>query len=128
MEARQNELHMRVITTLFRVAIMIINSLASGLFPVAALYAYTYLYGHRLSIDVIFPALQLFGKLESSLREIPNLITTLLNAYIAVGRLEDFMSEENKEQRDDDFGIDPSSLELIDCTFAWPSTPLLKMT
>lgn len=123
MEARQNELHMRVITTLFRVAIMIINSLASGLFPVAALYAYTYLYGHRLSIDVIFPALQLFGKLESSLREIPNLITTLLNAYIAVGRLEDFMSEENKEQRDDDFGIDPSSLELIDCTFAWPGTP-----
>ncbi|KAE9974569.1 hypothetical protein BLS_003081 [Venturia inaequalis] len=122
MEARQHELYMRVVTTLFRTAITVINSLASGLFPVAALYAYTFLYGHRLSIDVIFPALQLFGKLESSLREIPGLITTLLNAYISVGRIEDFMNEENKESKAADTSIDLSSLELIDCTFAWPGT------
>lgn len=122
MEARQHELYMRIITTLFRTAITVINSLASGLFPVAALFAYTFLYGHRLSIDVIFPALQLFGKLESSLREIPGLITTLLNAYISVGRIEDFMNEENKESKIVDPSIDPSSLELIDCTFVWPGT------
>ncbi|TLD32087.1 ABC transporter [Venturia nashicola] len=120
MEARQHELYMRVVTTLFRTVITLVNSLASGLFPVAALYAYTFLYGHRLSIDVIFPALQLFGKLESSLREIPGLITTLLNAYISVGRIEDFMNEDNKESKAADPSVDPSSLELIDCTFAWP--------
>lgn len=122
MEARQHELYMRVVTTLFRTIITVINSLASGLFPVAALYAYTFLYGHRLSIDVIFPALQLFGKLESSLREIPGLITTLLNAYISVGRIEDFMNEENKEFKATDPSIGASSLELVDCTFAWPGT------
>ncbi|QDS76977.1 hypothetical protein FKW77_005636 [Venturia effusa] len=122
MEARQHELNMRIVTTLFRVATTVVNSLASGLFPVAALYAYTFLYGHRLSIDVIFPALQLFGKLESSLREIPNLITTLLNAYISVGRIEDFMEEENKKPKFAGSGVDPFSLELVNCTFSWPGT------
>ena len=122
MESRQNELNLRVITSLWRALISFINIFASGLFPVAAFYAYTVWAGLPLRIDIAFPALQLFRMLERSLREIPNLITTLLNAKIAVDRIEDFMSEPDKEVQDLSTDSNKSQLTLVDATFAWPGT------
>jgi hypothetical protein len=75
MESRQHELHLRVITGLWRIMINFTNTFASGLFPVVAFWAYTILSGRALRVDVAFPALQLFSMLETSLRELPNLIT-----------------------------------------------------
>jgi ABC-type bacteriocin/lantibiotic exporter with double-glycine peptidase domain len=75
MESRQHELHLRVITSLWRTMINFTNTFASGLFPVVAFWAYTILSGRALRVDVAFPALQLFSMLETSLRELPNLIT-----------------------------------------------------
>ncbi|EKV07010.1 ABC bile acid transporter, putative [Penicillium digitatum PHI26] len=97
MDARQHELNIRIITSLWSILIRFTNSFASGVFPVVALYAYTLLAGHELRIDIIFPALQLFTMLETRLRDIPGLITSLINAFIALGRIEDFMSEPDKE-------------------------------
>ncbi|KAL8818729.1 MAG: hypothetical protein Q9223_002701 [Gallowayella weberi] len=123
MRARQQELRLFVVTGLWRNTINVVNSLASGLFPVAAFYAYTALAGQPLRIDVAFPALQLFAMLENSLRAVPNLITVLLNANIAVGRIEDFMNEPDK---DDAFPTsDPrirSGLMVRDASFVWPGT------
>ena len=122
MQARQHELNLRVITSLWGVLIKFTNNLASGMFPVAAFYAYTVLAGQPLRIDIAFPALQLFSMLEGSLRDIPNLITVLLNAKVAVGRIEDFMEESNK----DDVILQPQGampeLELQCASFAWPGT------
>lgn len=128
MTARQYELNLWVVTQLWGRLIQLSNSLGSQLFPVFAFFAYTWLTDHNLSIDIIFPALQLFGKLDSSLREIPGLITDLLNAYVAVQRLEDFMAETDREKHDTDESIEPSSIELIDCDFAWPgnTSPVLR--
>jgi ABC-type multidrug transport system fused ATPase/permease subunit len=123
-EARQHELYLRVATNLWSLLITCTNSLGSNMLPVFALYAYTFLAGNRLSIDVIFPALQLFNKLDSSLRDIPGLITTLLNAYIAVGRLEDFMTEPDRDEAKVDTTIESGSIQLVDCDFAWPGTTL----
>ena len=121
--ARQRELNWRVVTALWTALVFFFNFFSGGLFPVATLYAYTVLAGRPLSIDIIFPALQLFGMLEGSLRAIPNWITTLLNAYIAMGRIEDFMEEPNKP----DFAIDTNisedpKLSLRNASFAWPGT------
>lgn len=92
-----------------------------AVFPVAAFYAYTVWAGQRLSIDVAFPALTLFNMLEGALRQIPDLITTLLNTKIAVDRIEDFMSEPDRE---DAFlrGIEAQDrhLSVVNGTFAWP--------
>ena len=96
MEARQHELNLRVVTGVWGLLISFTNAFASGLFPVAAFYAYTVWADQALRIDVAFPALQLFSMLESNLRDIPNLITVLLNAKVAIGRIEDFMSESDK--------------------------------
>lgn len=119
MDARQYELNLRIITSLWGILINFTNTLASGMFPVAAFWAYTYLAGQPLRIDIAFPALQLFTMLETNLREIPGLITALLNAYIAVGRLEAFMSEPNMVETEV-IPIADTQLELKHASFAWP--------
>ncbi|TVY34010.1 ATP-dependent bile acid permease, partial [Lachnellula subtilissima] len=119
MEARQHELTLRIITALWRILIAFTNSFASGMFPVVAFYAYTVWAGQPLTVDVAFPALQLFSMMETSLREVPNLITVLLNAKVSVARLEEFMSEPEKENADTGQGLN-AKLEMKDASFAWP--------
>jgi ABC-type multidrug transport system fused ATPase/permease subunit len=127
MEARQHELTLRIITALWRILIAFTNSFASGMFPVVAFYAYTVWAGQPLTVDVAFPALQLFSMMETSLREVPNLITVLLNAKVSVGRLEEFMSEPEKGDAETERGLN-TKLEMKDASFAWPGAtePVLQ--
>jgi len=127
MEARQHELNLRIITSLWSILIRFINAFASGVFPVVALYAYTMLAGHELRIDIIFPALQLFTMLETRLRDIPGLITAFINASIALGRIEDFMEEPDKDKIPFDDPTNETPFQLKSCSFAWPgkTTPVL---
>ncbi|KKK17121.1 ABC transporter [Aspergillus rambellii] len=120
MDARQEELRLRILSKLWSVGILFVTAFSSGFFPVVALYAYAFLTGHRLSVDTIFPALQLFYMLESRLRAIPGLITVLINASIAMERIEDFMAEPDKETKATT--ADPGSIlfQLESCSFAWP--------
>ena len=128
MDSRQSELNLRIVTSLFNVLIRFVNTFASGLFPVVALYAYTMLAGNPLRIDIIFPALQLFTMLELRLREIPGLITVLINASIAMERIEDFMAEPDKEKQAVVAVHTESPLVLSSCYFAWPgrTSPVLS--
>ncbi len=123
MVARQHELNLRIITRLLGIMISFTNTFASGIFPVAAFYAYTVWADQPLRIDIAFPALQLFGMLEDSLHEIPRLITVLLNAKVAVDRIEDFMSEPDKEQNHHTMNSSGSEIVLRNACFAWPGTP-----
>ncbi|RFU32735.1 hypothetical protein B7463_g3630, partial [Scytalidium lignicola] len=119
MESRQNELRLRIITSIFRVLIGFTNTFSNGLFPVAAFYAYTIWAGKPLRIDIAFPALQLFSMLENTLREVPNLITVILNAKISAGRIEDFMNEPDKPDADAASSLS-GDIELKHASFAWP--------
>lgn len=143
-KARQRELNLRLITGYLGVMLNFFNSLASGMFPVVAFWAYVSLAGKPLHVDVAFPALQLFSMLESSLREVPRLITVLLNAKIAVSRIEDFVREPDKDDSNrqrvdlisgpvqDPFSSNVESLNnrltLAKASFAWPgsSCPVLR--
>jgi ABC-type multidrug transport system fused ATPase/permease subunit len=127
MDARQSELNLRIVTSLWNILIRFTNTFASGFFPVVALYAYTLLTGHPLSVDIIFPALQLFTMLETRLRDLPSLITTLINASIAIGRIEDFMAEPDKEKAAVESSAD-SPIQFESCSFAWPGrlSPVLS--
>ena len=119
LDARQKELAIRVRTKCWRVLYTFFNTLGGEMFPVAAFYAYTSLAGLPLRIDIAFPALQLFGMLQRALRRIPDLITTLLNAKIAVNRIEAFMAEPDNDSENvvllegDEFLIENAS-------FSWP--------
>jgi len=120
MLSRQRELHLRVWSGLWNAGIAFMNILASGMFPVAAFYAYTVLAGQELRVDVAFPALQLFNMLDVSLKELPGLITVLLNARIAMGRIEEFMDEPDKLEVQDEAPLEVMVPEFRDASFAWP--------
>lgn len=121
MVARQKELNLRIVVNLWRNGIRFVDKLASGLFPVIAFYAYTVWAGKPLRVDVAFPALQLFAMLDQSIQEIPDLITVILNAQVALGRLEAFMAEPNKDE--DVPQASSPELELKQASFAWPGAP-----
>jgi ABC-type multidrug transport system fused ATPase/permease subunit len=121
MSARQKELNWRIVTGLWGLLISFINSLALDLSPSIGFYAYTVIGKKPLTVDVAFPALTLFNLLTNSLQDLPNLITVLLNAYVAVGRIEDFMAEPDKDEASTPAQGD--SLSVNHATFAWPGTP-----
>ena len=119
LESRLKELHLRVLQIIFNTSLAFIMRFGSGLFPAVAFYAFTKLAGRPLSVDLIFPAIDLFRLLESYLGALPPLITTLLNAYIAMGRIEAFMAEPDKE----DAAVVPEGyddLRLENASFSWP--------
>ncbi|KAI3343048.1 ABC transporter [Ustulina deusta] len=119
MKSREAELDLRIITGLWSIAISATNLSGSTLFPVFTFFAYTYIAKQPLTVDIAFPALQLFTMLESSLKEIPNLVTVLLNAYVSLDRIEAFMAEPDKEESDSDDSM--PDIEFRDATFMWPT-------
>ncbi|KAI5918537.1 canalicular multispecific organic anion transporter 1 [Camillea tinctor] len=125
MDARAKELHLRIVTGLWSVAIAATNLAAGALFPVFSFFAYTYLAGRTLSIDVAFPALSLLMMLETSLKELPSLITVLLNASVAIGRLEAFMAEPDKEEGA--YHDTTSHIEFQDASLAWTTNRKLVL-
>jgi len=119
MDARQKELRLKVYIFLLNSAIVFINQLSSGLFPVVSFWAYTMIAGHELRIEVAFPALELFAILQANLKDIPELITVLLNASVALGRIEDYMNEPDRIEEVEASGYD-GPLELRQASFSWP--------
>ncbi|KAK3725948.1 hypothetical protein LTR37_000096 [Vermiconidia calcicola] len=117
LSARQQELNLRIITSLWNLTIAFTNTLALDLTPVIAFFAYTVIAGKPLRIDIAFPAMQLFQMLTSM----------IINAWVAVGRIEDFMAEPDKEEMHTEPMIG-DSMDIKGACFAWPgsSTPVLK--
>ncbi|KAI3551845.1 ABC transporter [Colletotrichum filicis] len=126
MVTRRHELRTRVVTGLWSIAISTLNITSGTLFPVATFFAYTFIAGKTLSVDVAFPALSLFTLLETSFKELPGLITVVLNASIAVGRIEEFMSEPDKDGVFSDHLT--NDIKFTKATFAWPGyeQPVLR--
>ncbi|KAI2629634.1 canalicular multispecific organic anion transporter 1 [Hypoxylon sp. NC1633] len=125
MQARAHELQLRIVSSLWVIGLGASNLAASALFPVFTFFAVTYIAGRPLTVDVAFPALQLFSMLESSLKELPSLIAVLLNASIAVGRLETFMREPDKEEGD--CHDSTSEVEFRGASFVWPTNGKLVL-
>ncbi|KAH9868882.1 hypothetical protein J1614_007957 [Plenodomus biglobosus] len=119
MESRQKELWFRIINIIFTTSLAFMLRFGSGLFPAVAFYAFTSLAGKPLRVDLIFPAIDLFNLLEGYLRALPQLVTTVINAYVAMGRIEDFMAEPDKQQADV-VPEETANLSLHDASFAWP--------
>jgi len=128
MESRRDELSKRIKGNIVMKAISMVNSLAAYLFPVAGFWAFAIVSKKPLTVDVAFPALDLFSTLQDSLRELPDLITVLLNARVAMMRIEKFMLEPEKEDLEEsggegEAGVCPlEELEVVlkDASFSWP--------
>ncbi|KAK5110657.1 hypothetical protein LTR62_005697 [Meristemomyces frigidus] len=119
MAARQKELNLKIVTNCWNVAISFFNTLGLDLTPVVAFGAYTLITGKPLRVDIAFPAMQLFQMMTSALRDLPNLIIVIINAWVAVGRIEDFMAEADKEEMNTEALIG-DSMAVEHGTFSWP--------
>ncbi|KXL48282.1 MAG: hypothetical protein FE78DRAFT_87378 [Acidomyces sp. 'richmondensis'] len=119
MSARQKELNLRVITNIWRVSIDFCNAIALNLTPVMAFFAYTVIAKQPLRVDIVFPAMQLFLMMTNALRDLPSLIIVLVNARVAVDRIEDFMAEPDKQEMSTEVLIG-DRMAIEDGTFGWP--------
>ncbi|KXT12621.1 hypothetical protein AC579_4220 [Pseudocercospora musae] len=125
--ARQQELLLRVISNSWNLVIGFVNTLSYDLVPVVAFFSYTVIAKKELTVDIAFPALQLFAMMTSQLRELPGLIVALINAWVAVQRIEDFMAEPQLQEMATEALIG-DKLAVDKASFAWPgaSEPVLK--
>lgn len=127
LSARQKELILRVFSAAWGLVIALINALALDLTPVAAFATYTLISKKPLTVDIAFPAMQLFSMMTSQLKELPSLIIALINAWVAMTRIEDFMAEPDLQQMATEALIG-DKLAIDKANFAWPgsTTPVLK--
>ncbi|KAF2720869.1 putative ABC transporter [Polychaeton citri CBS 116435] len=127
MDARQKELNLRIITSCWNIVITLCNNISIDLTPVVGFWAYTVVAGHQLRVDIAFPALQLFMMMNLSLRNLPSFVITWINAMVAVGRIEEYMAEPDKEETGTDTLIG-DTMALEHASFAWPGaqTAVLK--
>ncbi|KAB5578018.1 P-loop containing nucleoside triphosphate hydrolase protein [Coniochaeta sp. 2T2.1] len=130
---RQAELSKRLLSNLLNSTNVAVNQFAAYLLPVAGFFAYTVITGKPLRVEVAFPALDLFSLLQVSLRELPGLVTVLLNARVAMGRIENFMAEPDKESEslgESDRVVPPQGepkIEVKDASFSWPGSKELVL-
>jgi ABC-type multidrug transport system fused ATPase/permease subunit len=119
MSARQGELNARIVTAFLNTLSSFIMLLAGSFMPIAAFFAYTAIGSHPLTIDLIFPALQLFTSLQFRMYEIPGLFTQLMSAFVALDRIEALLNETDKETPENSSKLMNGKLTLQDCSFAW---------
>ncbi|KAK0721995.1 hypothetical protein B0T26DRAFT_850270 [Lasiosphaeria miniovina] len=131
MESRRAELTKRIMSNIISDLIKTVNSMTAYMVPVAGFMAYTLISNRPMTVDIAFPALELFTTLQNALRELPDLITVLLNARVAMQRIEKFMLEPEKEiSLDDNRDAEqdlarppgPLEIEIRDASFSWPAS------
>ena len=119
-KARQKELNLRLVSYIWSEIIIFNNTFSSGLITVSAFWAYTVLAKRQLSVDIVFPALEIFNLVQDNMGDIPELIQTLLNANVALKRIQAFMDEAEKEDIVNETTVSEGHIELHDASFAWP--------
>jgi ABC-type multidrug transport system fused ATPase/permease subunit len=127
--SRQAELAKRVVSSVLSKIIYTTNTLSAYLIPVAGFWAYTTVLGKPLLAEIAFPALDLFSLLQVSLRELLELVPTLLNATVAMGRIEAFMAEPDKETEAGGLTGPKGDLQISmdDASFSWPGSDKLVL-
>jgi ABC-type multidrug transport system fused ATPase/permease subunit len=126
-EKRQDELDLIWKTRIWQLWILLTSAISRAMFPVIAFFAFTALTKQPLRVDIAFPALSLFQMLDAGIQKIPNLITMLINAKVALDRIEQFMEEPDKLQRSEESDMS-KPMKVEKAAFAWPgsSNPVLQ--
>lgn len=119
LKARQKELDLKIQTSLWNVGIIFVNNFGLDATPVVAFFAYTVIAKQPLRVDIAFPAIQLLQMMNSALRDLPDLIIVIINAMVAVDRIEDFMAEPNRLEMNTEALIG-DSLAIHHGFFSWP--------
>ena len=121
MKFRAMEMLKRLHISLVLATISTINVFGGVLYPLASICLYTVVLKKGLPNDVIWPALQLFSQLESSVRDAFNQAASYWKVVIPVERVHKYLDEPDRDEFSPDAG-DIKDIELRKASFAWPST------
>ncbi|UJO16264.1 ATP-dependent bile acid permease [Fulvia fulva] len=127
LSARQKELTYRIFSGIWVLLIGFVNTLSYDLTPVVAFASYTLIAKKPLTIDLAFPALQLFSMMTSQLKELPGLVIALINAWVAVQRIQDFMAEPDLQQMAT-AALIGGKLAVEGGSFSWPGANATVLT
>ncbi|KAF4983586.1 hypothetical protein FZEAL_1036 [Fusarium zealandicum] len=126
MKFREMEMQKRLHISFVNAAISTVNVLGGATYPFASICLYTLVLGQGLPNDVIWPSLQLFAQLESSVKEAFDLISAFWKATIPVERVNKYMSEADRDE--DVFkGSSNKDIEFSKASFSRPSTDHLVL-
>lgn len=92
--AREDELKWLLATRLNNLAINAIWNATPDLISLLAFVVYTKFLGQELDVATAFTAIALFALIRSPMNSLPTQVTGLLQTYVSVKRLEDFLAEE----------------------------------
>lgn len=125
MRFRHLELMKRLEISYITAGIGTVNVIGGASYPLASICLYTLVLGRGLPNEVIWPSLQLFGHLETSVKEAFDLISAYWKATIPVERVNKYMDEPDRD--DDSADPDTHLITFDNAAFSWPSTSKLVL-
>ncbi|KAH8738219.1 hypothetical protein BGZ61DRAFT_439788 [Ilyonectria robusta] len=125
MKFRDLEMAKRLQISHVGAAISSVNVLGGATYPLASITLYTLILGQGLPNDVIWPSLQLFGHLESSVKEAFDLISAYWKATTPVERVNKYMSEPDRDEESNTAAS--KDFEFSGASFSRPSTDHLVL-
>ncbi|KAF4511624.1 hypothetical protein G6O67_003404 [Ophiocordyceps sinensis] len=118
---RDFEMRKRLEIARVTAAIATINVAGGVSYPLASICLYTLVLRRGLPNSVIWPSLQLFGQLETSVKLAFDLISAYWKATIPVERVNKFMAEQDRDESSLN-SVSACDIEFHDASFFWPST------
>lgn len=118
---RDSEMMKRLHLSYVNATISTINVLGGAAYPLASICLYTLILGEGLPNDVVWPSLQLFGHLESSVKEAFDLISAFWKSTIPVGRVNKYMAEPDREKNPFEGNLE-KDFEFHNASFCRPSS------
>lgn len=116
--SRKTELNIWAIKRFWQCTIVLVDELSANLLPLATFFAYTVLAGRHLRLGAAFSLLELFELLDQSFSQFPNLVNSLLAAFVAAERIDAFLAEPDKLV--DSTRESGGHIELQHVSLAWP--------
>ncbi|KJZ76429.1 hypothetical protein HIM_04158 [Hirsutella minnesotensis 3608] len=121
MKFRFQEMRKRLQIARVTAAISTTNVLGGAAYPLSSICLYTLILRQGLPNSVIWPSLQLFGQLESSVKEAFDLISAFWKTTIPMGRVNKYIDEPDRDETSlNSPGV--TDIEFRGASFSWPST------
>ncbi|PHH91844.1 hypothetical protein CDD83_10094 [Cordyceps sp. RAO-2017] len=128
MKFRTQELLKRLQIARVMAAISTINIAGGAAYPFFSICLYTLVLRRGLPNHVIWPSLQLFGQLETSVKELFDLVSSFWKAIIPVERVNKYMDEPDRDDSDTgSFRGGAQDIEFRKASFSWPATDSLVL-
>ncbi|PHH81507.1 hypothetical protein CDD82_609 [Ophiocordyceps australis] len=127
---RKLEMSKRLQIARVTAAIQTVNVAGGAAYPLVSIVFFALVFDRGMPNDVVWPSLQLFGQLETSVKETFELVASFWKATIPVERVHKFMKEPDRDESA--FVSSPPGvirdIEFRDASFSWPSSKELVLS